>query len=151
MNAHTVVVIGLLSVALLAFIGGMAFGGLLERRQGAERAAKAEALRRASVLQAQREQRAKPAWLKNGQAQPGTAGFTIAAALNGVGCLGRCQADEPVFVLCARDRAASMVVRDWASMAEKLGTGFEKIADARELADSMERWREQHGGGKVPD
>jgi hypothetical protein len=94
---------------------------------------------------------AKPEWLKSTQPQPGTAGFVIAAALNGIGCLGRSAADEPVFVLVARDKASSMVVRDWADMAEKLGAGRDKTWGAREQADRMQEWRERHGGGKVPD
>lgn len=81
----------------------------------------------------------------------GTAGWTIAAALNGVGCLGRSAYLEPVFVLCARDRAASMTVRDWADLAEKLGAKPAKVREARELADRMEEWRTSHGGGKIPD
>ncbi len=97
------------------------------------------------------ERRRKPEWLKGTQPQPGTAGFTIAAALNGVGSLGRSRADEPVFVLCARDKAASMAVRDWAMLAEKLGAKPAKVADARHFADRMEEWRAATGGGKVPD
>jgi hypothetical protein len=105
----------------------------------------------ASIAERREAQRRKPELIKSTQPQPGTAGFTIAAALNGVGCLGRSRADEPVFVLCARDKAASMAVRDWAELAEHLGAGKEKVADARDMADRMEQWREAHGGGKVPD
>lgn len=42
---------------------------------------------------------------------------TIDAAAMGEGCLGRSQADEPVFVLVARDQIAASVVRDWAERA----------------------------------
>jgi hypothetical protein len=146
MNVQPAVGMALFVVALLAFAGGLAFGTLLERRQAASRAAKA-----ALLLRMKPAPPAKPEWIKSTQPQPGTAGFTIAGALNGVGCLGRSQADEPVFVLCARDRASSMIVRDWASLAEKLGAKHEKVADARAVADRMETWRERHGGGKVPD
>lgn len=95
---------------------------------------------------------AAPQWRSlSGQPLPGTAAFTILSAMSGNGCLGRSQADEPVFVLCARDRAASMAVRDWADLAEKLGASKVKVLGAKDLADRMAQWRERHGGGKVPD
>lgn len=138
--------LGLVFAACLA--GAFKLGEFVaERRQAF---AEAAARRMAEAATAQRKAE-KPEWMRSTQAQPGTAGFTIAAALNGVGCLGRSKADEPVFVLCARDKAASMAVRDWADLAEKLGAGQGKTADARALADRMEQWRLRHGGGKIPD
>lgn len=129
---------------LLCMAAGAALGSWLANR---------EHERRSTVASAKRgpEPKRKPEWMRSTQAQPGTAGFTIAAALNGVGCLGRCQADEPVFVLCARDRAASMAVRDWAALASKLGANPAKVSEADAIADRMEAWRLKHGGGKIPD
>lgn len=77
---------------------------------------------------------------------------TIEAALQGDGCLGRSADDEPVFVLCARDRFAPGLVRKWADRVEAVanehGEGTErtrqKIASARELADEMEAWQAAH-------
>lgn len=139
-----------LSLAFAACLAGAyKLGEFVAERRHAFREAE-EAKQRKRILEAN-SRRQKPEWLRSSQAQPGTAGFTIAAALNGVGCLGRSQADEPVFVLCARDKAASMTVRDWASLAEKLGAKPEKTVEARAMADRMEEWRERHGGGKVPD
>jgi hypothetical protein len=148
MNLQSTFGIAIFVVAVVAFAGGLVFGALVERRQAASKAFEAELLRRSKPAV---PPAVKPEWLKSTQPQPGTAGFTIAGALNGVGCLGRSRADEPVFVLCARDKAASMTVRDWADMAEKLGAKPEKVKDARYMADRMEAWREAAGGGKVPD
>ncbi len=137
--------IGNAATFFVAFFLGFYVCALLERRRQAQEAAQ-------EPVQAPPAPRpAKPQWIKSGQPQPGTAGFVIAGALNGVGCLGKSHADEPVFVLVARDKASSMVVRDWADMAEKLGTKTEKLWEARELADRMQAWREHRGGGKVPD
>lgn len=95
---------------------------------------------------------AGPAWWRSDtEAQPGTASFAMTEALSGRGCLGRSQPDEPVFVLCARDRAASMIVREWAQLVDKMGGSEAKTFDARRIADDMERWRSAHGGGKLPD
>lgn len=56
-------------------------------------------------------------------------------------CFSKARADEPVFVLRAKDPLAAQTVRLWASMAigehEK-----EKIASALELADQMAKWRD---------
>jgi hypothetical protein len=134
------------TLVLIALALGLYLGALWERRSR-----KTVEESQARIAERREASRRKPEWLKSTQPQPGTAGFTIAAALNGVGCLGRCRADEPVFVLCARDKAASMAVRDWAALAERLGAGREKIADARDMADRMEQWREASGGGKIPD
>ena len=47
---------------------------------------------------------------------------------------------EPIFVLRAQDSLAAAVVRFWADQAEKAGANAAKIAEAREVADAMERW-----------
>jgi hypothetical protein len=65
-------------------------------------------------------------------------------------CLNRSQPDEPVFVLAARDKCASLLVRIWCLVAALLGTPSKKIADARVLAEEMDDWQELHGS-KVPD
>lgn len=75
----------------------------------------------------------------------------LAAANRGEGCLGRSQDDEPVFVLVARDKYASQMVRRWALTVETDHGESAKTLEAYELADRMEAWREAHGGGKVPD
>jgi hypothetical protein len=67
------------------------------------------------------------------------------------GPLGNSQHDEPVFVLVARDKAASGTVRHWAKRATDLGAPEEKVAEALELANQMDAWRAANGGGKVPD
>lgn len=76
---------------------------------------------------------------------------TLEAALRGEGCLGRCQDDEPVFVLVARDLTAAKRVRNWADEAELLGTPLAKVREANLCATHMDVWRKEHGGGKVPD
>lgn len=75
----------------------------------------------------------------------------VEAFMAGEGCLGKSQGDEPVFVLVARDRVASIVVRTWATLAGWLGAPKAKTDEAMALADRMDAWRDAHGGGKVPD
>jgi hypothetical protein len=58
--------------------------------------------------------------------------------------------DEPIFVLCGRDRLALDAVRYWASIAREHGAPAEKFGDALELADRMEQWQKDHGS-KIPD
>lgn len=75
----------------------------------------------------------------------------LAAAAVGLGPLGRSQDDEPIFVLCARDRAAAAAVLMWAELATEQGASGEKVESAKLLAIQMMEWRQAHGGGKVPD
>lgn len=57
-------------------------------------------------------------------------------------CLNKAAADEPVFVLRAKDPHAPQTLRHWATMSE--GTHEpDKLAEARQCADEMERWRAQ--------
>ena len=57
-------------------------------------------------------------------------------------CYARAWSDEPLFVLLARDRHAAEVVRFWVKLREEEGrTDAAKIAEARDCADAMERWR----------
>lgn len=67
-------------------------------------------------------------------------------------CLENCKADEPRFILCARDPSAPTVVREWADRAGALGAPAEKTVGARIVAENMERWQEEHPElVKVPD
>ena len=57
-------------------------------------------------------------------------------------CLNKAGADEPLFVLRAKDVLAPMAIRHWATMA----TGVhepEKLAEAEALAKRMEDWHGQ--------
>lgn len=83
--------------------------------------------------------------------EPWTSEEVLLAAARGDGCLGHCQSDEPVFVLCARDRLASSTVRMWLAFAREHNVSADKIADAQAICDAMDAWRMTHGGGKVPD
>lgn len=54
-------------------------------------------------------------------------------------CLNKAGAEEPVFVLRAKDPVAAMAVRHWATMAA--GTHeAEKIASAQKVAAAMDAW-----------
>ncbi len=75
----------------------------------------------------------------------------VAALAKGEGCLGRSQGDEPVFILCARDRYAANTVRTWAEKVAFMHGHTAKTDEAFALADKMDAWREAHGGGKIPD
>jgi hypothetical protein len=55
-------------------------------------------------------------------------------------CLNRAAADEPVFVLRAKDLLAPQTLRHWATMADG-NHEPEKIAQALREADEMEQWR----------
>ena len=61
--------------------------------------------------------------------------------------LAKAQDDEPIFVLRAHDSLAAAAVRQWADQAEKAGATPAKVAEAREIADAMERWPSR----KLPD
>jgi hypothetical protein len=76
----------------------------------------------------------------------------LKANKHGEGCLGRSQDDEPIFILCARDRTASKTVRQWVQNAHDAGcVNRTKLDEALDLALRMDRWRAAHDGGKVPD
>jgi hypothetical protein len=68
-------------------------------------------------------------------------------------CLNRSEDDEMVFVLCARDPVAPDLVRIWANCRDGNGGKPEKVQEARECADAMERWRaerEKHDDSAAP-
>lgn len=75
----------------------------------------------------------------------------VAALALGLGCLGKSQDDEPVFILVARDKYAASTVRDWANRIIAIHGSTTKACEALEQADRMDAWRDAHGGGKVPD
>jgi hypothetical protein len=63
----------------------------------------------------------------------------------GEGCLGRAAMDEPVFILRAKDPAATLVVRIWCQIAHGQGLHEpDKITDAFALAQQMDDWRKAH-------
>lgn len=63
-------------------------------------------------------------------------------------CLGRARADEPIFVLLARDQHAPGTIREWCDRYLGANGGFSgaskrqraKVLEALALADEMERW-----------
>ena len=57
-------------------------------------------------------------------------------------CMGRAAEDEPVFVLRAKDLCAAAVVRFWANMASEVHDPG-KVADARAVADAMDKYRDE--------
>lgn len=60
--------------------------------------------------------------------------------------------DEPVFVLRAKDKVASEVVRDWALRARNAGTERRTIDAVLIWADRMDAYRhDNYSGGDIPD
>lgn len=55
-------------------------------------------------------------------------------------CLNKAAPNEPIFVLRGKDPLAAITVRHWATMSEGVHEP-EKLAEARALADLMDRWR----------
>ena len=57
-------------------------------------------------------------------------------------CLNKAADNEPIFVLRAKDPHAAVTVRIWAEIASHWRTHEpEKIKEAMDLANSMDRWR----------
>jgi|SRR6185437_1933614 len=104
----------------------------------------------------------------------GTKIVHLTEAAEGKGCLGKAADDEPIFILRAQDRFAAPLVRQWAKNLEsvvatevlsegphlsddqrlhniahnsKREAQVKKIAEARALADEMDKWPKQ----KDPD
>ena len=81
------------------------------------------------------------------------------ALARGEGCIGKSRDDEPIFTLVARDKHAAGVVREWARRfrQQKVETNAfderarEKYQEALDLANQMDQWRYDNGGGKWPD
>lgn len=57
-------------------------------------------------------------------------------------CLNKAGPDEPVFVLRAKDPLAAQTVRLWAAMAVDLHP--EKVADAVDVSNEMDKWRDEN-------
>lgn len=56
-------------------------------------------------------------------------------------CYEKAEPDEPMFVLIGRDPAAAQLVRLWAAIHADMGdTKPEKLEEARECADQLEKW-----------
>lgn len=77
----------------------------------------------------------------------GLAGEERKRAAEGKGCLGRADADEPVFILRAQDSIAAELVELWAIRARSLGVNNDKVREAYDLAEEMLRWPKR----KIPD
>lgn len=62
-------------------------------------------------------------------------------------CYEAAEPDEPMFILLARDRLASSVVKLWAAgrVSQGLNTVDDpQIAEALDCVDAMEKWYEEH-------
>lgn len=70
-----------------------------------------------------------------------------ANAAAGKGCLGKAADDEPVFILRAQDMLAADLVDNWATQANLVGCPWDKVREARELAQQMREWPQR----KNPD
>lgn len=65
---------------------------------------------------------------------------------------GKIGADEPVFLLRAKDLIAPEIVQEWALSAEDAGADPAMCKRVQEWADEMRAWQREHAnGGKVPD
>jgi L-ribulose-5-phosphate 3-epimerase UlaE len=62
-------------------------------------------------------------------------------------CLANLKLDEPFFVLRAQDYLAPQVIRLWAERARQNGCNMDKVREARDIADEMEKWPHR----KMPD
>lgn len=69
-----------------------------------------------------------------------TARQVIEAANRGDGCLGKCDPEEPVFVLRAQDALASDLVEKWAIWAQVGSTTVDKVTEAFFIVELMRRW-----------
>lgn len=56
-------------------------------------------------------------------------------------CYANAAADEPMFILLARDPLAPILVRLWADLREYAAGNPSKVFDARTCAIDMEKWR----------
>jgi len=64
-------------------------------------------------------------------------------------CLNKADANEPIFVIRAKDVLAPMLIRHWATMADGIHEQ-EKVMEARSLADAIDDWRLQPVRDAVP-
>lgn len=75
---------------------------------------------------------------------------TIIAAAEQKGCLGKAHLDEPLFILRAKDKLASRIVRHWVQVARDEGVHRDKVQEAYQLAAEMDEWAVGNGN-KTPD
>ncbi len=61
-------------------------------------------------------------------------------AARGLGCLGKAEPNEPIFILRAQDELAADLVDLWAERAQLHGCPMSKVLEAIRLADAMRRW-----------
>jgi hypothetical protein len=59
------------------------------------------------------------------------------------GCFRHAEDDEPLFTLLARDPLAPGLVRSWAALGAQTGQDAAKVEDALQVAEKMDRWREE--------
>ena len=67
---------------------------------------------------------------------------------NPTSCLNRSAADEPLFVLCARDITAPQMIEEWMRhrvASGKNGIDDEQIKEAHAIAREMRAWRASKG------
>lgn len=70
----------------------------------------------------------------------------------GVPCYDKAAEDEPLFVIRAQQKNAPEYVELWAHQAEVMGTGPEKVASARQVAQEMRQWQKANPDKvKIPD
>lgn len=60
-------------------------------------------------------------------------------------CLEAAKLDEPMFILLGRDPMAPALVQLWANLREKEGEDPDKVAEARQCAEEMQRYAEARG------
>lgn len=77
----------------------------------------------------------------------GLAGKERELTAAGQGCLGKAADNEPVFILRAQDILAADLVDTWATQAKTLGVDWDKVREAREIAQAMREWPQR----KNPD
>jgi hypothetical protein len=98
-------------------------------------------------------QRADVGGLTNGATARETAALILAGMFRRAGtdpCFVKAAADEPIFVLRAKDRVAPGAIRDWAHRATGTGAPDVKVREATDHAVLMERWQRDRGC-KTPD
>lgn len=59
-------------------------------------------------------------------------------------CYAKAESDEPMFILLARDPHAPVLVRFWADWQAADGKSPEKIKEALDCANAMQKWRVEH-------
>lgn len=60
-------------------------------------------------------------------------------------CYENADPDEPMFVLLARDPMAPILVELWASLRAQAAGNPSKVAEARQCAENMRKWKHEHG------